>query len=200
MPKPVINHFTEDGKYLCTGCKTAYPISHYSKNKGKPKGINQYCRSCQSTKNKEYQRRLKKGELLHTKCFYKKGTKEHNDHTKNQCLRYAYNITLDKYNTLFAEQLGCCAICGIHQSKLTKSLGVDHNHTTGRVRGLLCTKCNTGIGHLNENIDILNKSIDYLRLHDIIEVMIDDAASILAGDVENQTQYQREKQSAEENN
>lgn len=68
-----------------------------------------------------------------------------------------------KYNALFNIQEGKCKICGIHQSKLKKRLCVDHNHTTNEVRGLLCNKCNTGIGMMNENINNLKNAIFYLK-------------------------------------
>lgn len=61
-------------------------------------------------------------------------------------LKSRYNITLKQYNQMFENQKGCCAICGIHQSKLDKSLGVDHNHITGKIRKLLCCKCNSAVG------------------------------------------------------
>lgn len=64
---------------------------------------------------------------------------------------------------MFAEQNGCCAICGDHQSNQARSMAVDHCHETGRVRGLLCMKCNTGIGKLGDSPELLRKAIAYLE-------------------------------------
>jgi len=75
-----------------------------------------------------------------------------------------YGITEQGYNNMFAGQDGSCAICGTHQSGLKEPLHVDHNHVTGEVRGLLCKSCNTGIGLLKENEEILRKAIDYLAV------------------------------------
>lgn len=61
-------------------------------------------------------------------------------------LKNTYGIILDDYNRMFAEQKGCCSICKIHQTELKKRLGVDHNHSTGKVRGLLCDRCNWILG------------------------------------------------------
>ena len=74
-----------------------------------------------------------------------------------------YGITIDDYNRMFAEQDGCCAICGIHQTKDKSTFCVDHCHATGKVRGLLCTKCNKALGLFHDNQDLLNKAIHYLQ-------------------------------------
>ena len=62
--------------------------------------------------------------------------------------KHGYNkfLTDAQYDKLYNEQKGCCAICNMHQSEFTKRLAVDHDHETGMVRGLLCFKCNTGLG------------------------------------------------------
>ena len=81
---------------------------------------------------------------------------------KNNKLKKAYGIGLEEYNQLFENQQGCCAVCGIHQSELTRSLAVDHCHTTGAIRGLLCSKCNTALGLLNESEQIMKNLIKYM--------------------------------------
>lgn len=81
---------------------------------------------------------------------------------KNTNLKKNYGITLDDYNRMFQEQNGCCKICGKHQQDLKASLHVDHNHMTGKVRGLLCHHCNVGIGHFEDNIVLLSNAITYL--------------------------------------
>lgn len=91
------------------------------------------------------------------------GSKKGKMTQKEYHLKHYYGLTLEDYNKMFREQNGCCYICGIHQSELKKPLGVDHNHKTGRVRKLLCNKCNTVLGLVNENINILKFSIEYLN-------------------------------------
>ena len=85
---------------------------------------------------------------------------------KSQRLFTSYGITLDDWNEMFANQKGCCDICGTHQSKQKRKMDVDHNHETGKVRSLLCTGCNTAIGLLQESIVNAEKLIAYLRKHD----------------------------------
>lgn len=97
------------------------------------------------------------------KIVWKKWKQENPDKVKNQWLKLYYNITLQEYNELFENQNGCCAICGVHQSSLKKSLSVDHDHASGIVRGLLCSKCNTGLGQFNDNKEILKLALLYLE-------------------------------------
>ena len=72
--------------------------------------------------------------------------KTKNSSRKNYNLMKSFNISLDEYNTLFDSQKGCCAICGRHQVELKRKLAVDHCHTTGKIRSLLCVTCNTHLG------------------------------------------------------
>jgi hypothetical protein len=78
---------------------------------------------------------------------------------KNYDYKRRYGITLEEFNIMLSNQNGKCAIC----NKSQKSLCVDHSHSTNKVRGLLCRKCNLGIGHLDSSILILKQSILYLE-------------------------------------
>ena len=77
-------------------------------------------------------------------------------------LKTKYGITLQDYDTMLAKQNYSCAICGKNESEQKHRLSVDHNHTTGEIRGLLCVNCNHGIGKLGDSIDMLQKAIKYL--------------------------------------
>ncbi|MDQ3747961.1 MAG: endonuclease VII domain-containing protein [Acidobacteriota bacterium] len=78
-------------------------------------------------------------------------------------LKYNYGITLDRYYELLEKQNGVCAICGEPQNIETHSLSVDHCHVTGKVRGLLCHKCNIALGLMRDNVLLLINAIEYLR-------------------------------------
>ena len=78
-----------------------------------------------------------------------------------------YGISLDEYQTLLANQNFACAICEVEISdelayKGKRPVAVDHNHETGDVRGILCSKCNLTLCHARENTSILYKAIVYL--------------------------------------
>lgn len=89
---------------------------------------------------------------------------------KSAYLKRHYGMTLAEYETLHEAQNGLCAICGEAETAVDKDgrpylLAVDHCHTTGRVRGLLCTADNRAIGLLKENPDRLRAAIAYLESH-----------------------------------
>lgn len=82
-------------------------------------------------------------------------------------LKHRYGITPEEYESILIQQNFACAICEVEIShaleyKTDRSVAVDHNHDTGEVRGILCSKCNLVLGHARENTEILYKSIVYL--------------------------------------
>jgi hypothetical protein len=90
---------------------------------------------------------------------------ENAEYRKANNLRSNYGMTVEQYNELFESQNGCCAICGRHQSIQKKALAVDHDHQTGKIRGLLCSACNTGIGNMHDDEQTLLNAIKYLAGH-----------------------------------
>lgn len=74
--------------------------------------------------------------------------------------RHKFQITFEEYKILKNLQNDLCAICG--KKELKKSLAIDHDHKTGDVRGLLCQKCNRGIGCFNDSIELLKNASHYL--------------------------------------
>lgn len=91
--------------------------------------------------------------------------KANKDKNKAYKLKKTYNLTIDQHNQLFESQSGCCFICNTHQSEFKNALNVDHDHDTGKVRGLLCHHCNTGIGLLNDNVSAIEDARRYLTRH-----------------------------------
>lgn len=86
-------------------------------------------------------------------------------------LKRQYNISLGDYNNLLEQQQNVCAICSQPESsidsrhQLIRKLAVDHCHSTGKVRGLLCQTCNTTLGKVKESEEHLQALINYLRKH-----------------------------------
>lgn len=117
---------------VCTKCEIVKTTGDFFTDKEKKDKLTSWCKTCMMKRQKIY------------KLFYK------------------YGITKDVYDSFYDEQHGCCAICGIHQSDLKQSLSVDHDHRTGRIRGLLCCDCNFGLGRFKDDLDILKKAIMYI--------------------------------------
>jgi hypothetical protein len=107
-------------------------------------------------------RRARNPEILHVKAhtWYK----NHIDISRSYGLKYKYGITLQDYNNLFDKQKGTCAICGIHQVEVKHTMVVDHNHETGKIRGLLCDNCNKGLGFFQDSVEYLTKARVYLNV------------------------------------
>jgi hypothetical protein len=78
---------------------------------------------------------------------------------KNNALKFNFGITLDEYEAMAEAQGNSCAICRLPKTPLC----VDHCHTTGKVRGLLCHECNKMLGFAGDNIEVLNTAIQYLK-------------------------------------
>ena len=76
-------------------------------------------------------------------------------------LQRKYKLSPEGYYALVAKSEGKCFICGRLPGK--RRLCVDHCHKTGRVRGLLCSKCNTYLGHIRDSVDAAQRMVDYLR-------------------------------------
>ena len=80
-----------------------------------------------------------------------------------------YKLTLEDYDLMFEAQDGRCGLCERVESRTKNGavmrLAVDHDHATGRVRGLLCSRCNTGLGQFQDDPDLLNKAAHYLTFH-----------------------------------
>jgi Autographiviridae endonuclease VII len=89
--------------------------------------------------------------------------------SRNTKLKKAYNIDLTQYERMLTEQKSVCAICFEletavdYKTKLIKALAVDHCHATGKIRGLLCSRCNMVLGKAKDSTKLLESAAIYLR-------------------------------------
>jgi hypothetical protein len=143
----------------CCVCSTEKDKSEFNRNKSSRDGLQSCCRVCQSAKQKRFRPKYQERERAYRDL--------NRDRRRDQTLRRQYGMGSAEYDALFSAQLGVCAICGNkevsrHKSGEIKPLAVDHDHKTGRVRGLLCTSCNLAIGQFREHPERLQRAIDYL--------------------------------------
>lgn len=114
---------------------------------------NEYMRKWAKTdKGKEWSKRNYKQ--------LKERRKNNPDINRAQKLKSRYGISIEEYEQIFKKQNGVCAICAGTNSE--KRLHVDHDHESGKVRGLLCFKCNYALGLLNEDTQIISTLLEYL--------------------------------------
>jgi hypothetical protein len=122
-------------------------------------------------RDRAYKERNKEERLLKRRAWAQKNAERireqrrkwnaaNRDRQKDYHLKAAFGVDLDWYNTILKKQKGCCAIC--KQPPTKRRLAVDHNHATGKVRGLLCKNCNIAIGLLDENVERARFVIKYL--------------------------------------
>ena len=135
-----------------------------------------HCKSCNTTKPiEDFYVRNKTSMVRHSTCKEcdKKRLAENYDPIKyrEQHLQRSYGITQQDYDVMLVEQNHQCAICGTtdpggrHNSNY---FVVDHCHTTGKVRKLLCHNCNTALGLIGDNTQVLQSMIKYLQISKII--------------------------------
>jgi len=82
---------------------------------------------------------------------------------RKSMLKTVYGITPEEYNKILERQNFCCAVCKKHLAEFKKALSVDHNHETGKIRGLLCQKCNLALGLLEDNLESIRELLRYLE-------------------------------------
>jgi hypothetical protein len=73
------------------------------------------------------------------------------------------NITLKEFEAMREAQNACCKICGRHESEFMQVLHVDHDHVTGKIRGLLCYDCNRALGQFKDNLERVRSAVKYLE-------------------------------------
>ena len=110
--------------------------------------------------NKFYKRTYKSGRVgLQPKCKTCDGKLRVKYYRKHDTIRRKLNISDEDYQKLMQSHDGTCDVCGRSITKVC----IDHNHLTGKVRGLLCNNCNTALGLVGDNVSTLTKLIQYLE-------------------------------------
>lgn len=135
----------------CTVCGESKPLDDYYNNGTSKDGKGYRCKICDSLARKKYymenERSLEKRTERGRRQKYKK-----------------YGITSEEYQGMLDKQKGCCAICGSNKTRSeSHEMSVDHDHKTGKVRGLLCNNCNRGIGLLGDTKESIHKAWKYLE-------------------------------------
>lgn len=118
---------------------------------------------------KKYEKTKRKRDPEKHKAYHKAYRDNNKDKRKNGMLLWRFNITLEEYQVLFEAQGGVCKICNNpetakkNKSEELRMLAVDHDHDTGKVRGLLCSRCNTQLGHYEKTKSRAQEFENYLQ-------------------------------------
>lgn len=154
---------------VCTKCKVEKSIKEFSINRASPDKHAWNCKKClkdyKDNRPKEILEAYKEVSKKHKKLYDSLDSTRHRNKTHSQNQKYRkFGITKSEFEQLLAKQNNCCAICGNTEIN-GKLLSIDHNHVTGKVRGLLCSGCNVGLGMFKENMHFLSKAVKYLTLN-----------------------------------
>lgn len=134
---------------ICRRCLEEKDDANFYKHKS-------YCKSCWIVICNE-RRRIK-------------GRTETPEQNRKWNLKSKFGLSMAEYDEMLKAQNGVCAICAAPETAKStsterdkKRLSVDHNHTTGKVRGLLCSMCNSAIGKLKDDPEIIRRAANYIE-------------------------------------
>ena len=137
----------------CCTCKQEKPLDSFHKDKTSKDGHTYRCKECATFHSKAHHARRMKEDVGYRKAKRASWIKE------------AHGLTLQEYEEKLIAQGSKCAICGKGLTPTGHRTHLDHDHKTGQLRDFLCTNCNRGIGHFQENLDFLYFAIEYLKSH-----------------------------------
>jgi len=138
-----------DGKRRCPQCQEERPLSEFGRTRFSPLGRQYTCTECMNNRRRKNTPRRKSAFTNATE--YQRVWK--------------WKLSAAEFDKLFKSQNGQCAICAKSLEYYAKDTCVDHDHKSGKIRGILCGKCNLGIGHLRDSPATILASVNYLLLH-----------------------------------
>ena len=125
---------------ICSNCKADKPEEEFALDPTRKRGRYYWCKECNRIRNRT--------------IYYPKNAHKH----RAKHLKRNYGLSIEDYEVLYKQQKGLCKICECSFDRLD----VDHDHSTGNIRGLLCQNCNRGLGMFNESSYNLRSAINYL--------------------------------------
>jgi hypothetical protein len=141
------------GQKYCPRCELTQPVENFGRNRAAHDGLTAYCRPCHNIKVRE--------------------SKDRNGGFREYHLRRRYGIGAAQVDAMIDAQGGTCAVCP------GKPEHVDHDHVTGKVRGILCFNCNQALGNARDDPRVLIGLVRYLREHGVGQLRLVAAPSHL---------------------
>lgn len=132
----------------CTKCGVYKPRSEFYPHAVAPRGVSSWCKECTCKTTLEKQ---------------KAEPSKANAASRKYKLKRDFGLTPQQYEDMLVAQNYRCAMCGTDRPGGRGRFPVDHCHATGKVRGLLCNLCNVGLGAFQDDIDLMQKAIDYVK-------------------------------------
>lgn len=163
----------------CTACKILKPLSEFYKRQNDPPLYKTHCKECFNERRKDYQK-SDKGRDIQRRSYKKwragnielarklsregnrKARAEDPRRFKSYELKARYGISLEEYEAILEKQNTGCAICAAKEPGGVGMFHVDHCHNSSKVRGLLCSECNMGLGKFKDSAALLTLALNYL--------------------------------------
>lgn len=139
----------------CGKTKSLADFNRYEKNK--VDGRQPRCRECQQKSNVAWREKNRERSRARAREWNRANPEAAAEHH----YKARYGITWAQYDAMFTQQGGLCAICR-RECPSGNRLAVDHDHSTGQVRALLCTPCNQGLGRFHDDMGLMERAIQYL--------------------------------------
>ena len=150
---------------FCSKCGLVKKISGFSKDCTQKDGLSRRCKSCRKKEQELYYANNRERVKMAVRRYKKSHFDLYSRCARRYHLKKKFGITESQFESLLAGQNGKCKICGRSDSGRLGSFSVDHDHITGEIRGLLCYRCNVGLGHFGDSPVILRKAAAYLSKH-----------------------------------
>lgn len=151
------NILMENGMIHCCRCQNVFTKEHFNSRVYTKNGETKEQLICKEHNKKSIE--VQKNKLRKNNNNFCQTSE---DYTRDRYYRIKYNICLEDYDKILKSQNHCCAICRKNESDFVRKLAVDHNHSNGKIRGLLCYNCNTALGKLQDDKNIIQCAINYL--------------------------------------
>ena len=158
----------------CNVCLEDKPLEQFHNRSNSPDGKRYTCKSCSNLKSREWaknnaerhrknSRDWSRRNPIRCRQNYKNWAKNNTHKIVHNNAQRRYGLTTNAYEAMLSSQQAVCKICEKGETQKRRSrLSVDHCHKTGKVRGLLCSGCNKGLGYFKDSPEILRKAAAYL--------------------------------------
>jgi Recombination endonuclease VII len=156
----------------CKKCGEVKSLNGFYRNPGGKDGRRPECKECTSAARRVWYQANREKAIDRVVAWQRANREQYREAQREyrrkrplvdrtQHLRSTFGLSLEDYDSLLRQQGGGCAICG-SRSRGNISLHVDHDHESGLVRGLLCVRCNNGLGQFKESFRLMSRAADYV--------------------------------------
>lgn len=156
---------TKEQRKYCPGCQKTKNVRNFHKHKNKPDGLASWCKECANGNSRRWAKSNKERRARVGQTYYE----QNKDKVKAKRIEREYGLSPDEHKRMKKEQNNLCKLCGKPETGINGTSGevqelcVDHCHETGKVRGLLCRRCNHLIACLGDTEQSIEKVLEYMK-------------------------------------